>query len=419
MWGVILPRRLLTTERAEEGATPTPEDVARSHLPEQVLRDIREDEESESIGKISKLFSAPLRNPLTEALMKRMGLGREAGAGPAGGELAIGGARLTARAGTKAVVSPLPASLLPAEVTGEPGGGWRYPEWDVHSGSYRPRWCTVKEVVPHGRRAMAPPPSTSLQRRLGRLGVGLQRCRRQSQGDDIDIDAVVQAMAGCRLDEGVYLDSQRRRRSLAVLVLLDISSSVAEATTGGQSAHQEQRQAAAAFVDAIHHLGDRVALYGFCSRGRSAVRMVQVKTFGEITSGLTYERLGALVPGSYTRLGAAIRHSTHLLDTQAGTDHRLLLVLSDGFPYDDGYEGTYARADARRALAETRRQGIGCLCLSLGASIGGDELRRVFGSSAHASGGCLRDLAADIGPLFRGALASAELQRRLAMRGAV
>jgi nitric oxide reductase NorD protein len=149
------------------------------------------------------------------------------------------------------------------------------------------------------------------------------------------------------------------------------------------------------------------------------VRLVQVKTFDQVTSGLTYERLGALTPGSYTRLGAAIRHSAHLLDTQAGTDHRLLLVLSDGFPYDDGYEGTYARADARRALAETRREGIGCLCLTLGASVGGHELRRVFGSSAHASAGCLDDLASDIGPLFRRALASADRQRRLAMRGEV
>jgi Mg-chelatase subunit ChlD len=419
-WGVIRPRRLLTAGRTEATSPPTPEDLARTQLPEQVLPETDADEETESVGKIAKLFSAPLRNPLTEVLMKRMGLGREAGSGPAGGELAIGGARLARGPGSKAGLSSLPASLLPTEVASEMGGGWRYPEWDVHSGSYRVGWCTVRDVIPSDRQPFELPPTTGLQRRLGRLGVGLQRCRRQPQGDDIDIDAVVevraQARAGCSVEEGVYVDSQRRRRSLAVLVLLDVSGSVADASVGAPSAHEQQRQAAGAFVDALHRLGDRVALYGFRSRGRSAVRMVQVKSFNEVTSGLAYERLGALAPGSYTRLGAAIRHSAHLLDTQAGTDHRLLLVLSDGFPYDDGYEGPYARADARRALAETRRQGIGCLCLTLGASTGGEELRRVFGTSAHASAGCLEDLAGHIGPLFRRALASADMQRRLAQR---
>ena len=37
------------------------------------------------------------------------------------------------------------------------------------------------------------------------------------------------------------------------------------------------------------------------------------------------------------------------------------MVLSDGFAYDnDGYEGSCAKADARRALAEARAKGVGC-----------------------------------------------------------
>jgi nitric oxide reductase activation protein len=144
--------------------------------------------------------------------------------------------------------------------------------------------------------------------------------------------------------------------------------------------------------------------------------MVRVKSFEDVFNGLCMERLGGLVPGGYTRMGAAIRHSAHVLDTRSGTDRRLLVVLSDGFPYDDGYEGSYGEADARRALAETRRQGIGCLCLTLGASTDTEALKRVFGTAAHASASRLDDLTQHIGPLFRRAMSSADLQRRLAQR---
>jgi nitric oxide reductase activation protein len=104
------------------------------------------------------------------------------------------------------------------------------------------------------------------------------------------------------------------------------------------------------------------------------------------------------------------------LDTEGGAPRRLLVVLSDGFAYDHGYEGVYAEADARRALTEARRRGMGCLCLSVGAGTDADALRRVFGTSAHASVPRGEYLAGVIGPLFRAALQSAELQQSVWQR---
>ena len=104
---------------------------------------------------------------------------------------------------------------------------------------------------------------------------GLDRCHRQAQGDDIDIDAAIEArvelLAGSAPDEAVYVDSLRRRRDLAVLVLLDISGSAAEPGATGRTVHEHQRAAAAALTVALHELGDRVALYAYHSQGRSAV----------------------------------------------------------------------------------------------------------------------------------------------------
>ena len=125
-----------------------------------------------------------------------------------------------------------------------------------------------------------------------------------------------------------------------------------------------------------------MALYGFRSQGRTAVQVVPVKRFGDPFDTLTLRRLNALVPGGYTRLGAAIRHGSSVLEADGGTVRRLLVVLSDGFAYDHGYEGDYGEADARRALAEARRRGTACLCLSIGAGVDAASLRRVFGTAA-------------------------------------
>ena len=125
-------------------------------------------------------------------------------------------------------------------------------------------------------------------------------------------------------------------------------------------------------------------------------------------------RLHSLIPGAYSRLGAAIRHGSHVITEQGGTARRLLVVLSDGLAYDHGYEPAYGAADARKALSEARQDGVGCLCLSLGANTDTEVLRRVFGSAAFATIPKPEQVGRMIGPLFRSALKAAEVQRRVA-----
>jgi nitric oxide reductase activation protein len=300
--------------------------------------------------------------------------------------------------------------------------GATYPEWNVYRGRYRLNWCSVDEADPrpHDGAALAVPDGNALRRPLARLGMGLDRCHRQFAGDDVDIDATVEArvdaLAGAPRDEAVYIDTLRRRRDLAVLVLLDVSGSSAEQGTGGKTVHEQQRAAAIMITAALHGLGDRVALYGFCSQGRSAVHLLRVKSFDDHLDTAAIRRLGSLVPGAFTRLGAAIRHGAAILESQGGTSRRLLVVLSDGLAYDHGYEGRYGEADSRRALAEARRRGTGCLCLSVGAGTDLVPLRRVFGTAAHASITRPDQLTGVVGPLFRTALRSAELRRRVSQR---
>ncbi len=265
-----------------------------------------------------------------------------------------------------------------------------------------------------------PPGTGALRRPLARLGLELDRRRRQPDGDDIDIDALVEARvelaAGSAPDEAVYVDTVRTRRDLSVMILLDVSGSAGEPGPGGVRIHEHQRAAAAALATALADLGDRVALYGFRSMGRQAVQVLPVTRFGDRLDARALSRLGALEPGAYTRLGAAIRHGAAVLEAEGGTARRLLVVLSDGFAYDHGYDGPYGEADARRALSEARRRGTGCLCLSIGADTDLRALRRVFGTAAHAAIPHVDQLAGSVGPLFRSALRLAEGQRRVAQR---
>ncbi len=220
-------------------------------------------------------------------------------------------------------------------------------------------------------------------------------------------------LAGSVPDESVYLDSMRRRRDLSVLLLLDVSGSTAEPGTVGRTVHQQQLVAAANLTVALHDLGDRVALYAYNSQGRTAVNMVPVKRFNGHLDAQVLKRLNSLEPAAYSRLGAAIRHGSAVLENQGGTSRRLLVVLSDGLAYDHGYERDYGAADARRALTEARRRGTGCVCLTVGAGTEVAALQRVFGSAAHASIGRPDQLVGVIGPMFRSALRSAEVRRRV------
>jgi nitric oxide reductase NorD protein len=413
-FGTIRTRDLLTSISRAEGSATTRRHVPREQ-PDHVLAELAEDD-----GTAADLFSSSVGGGgvAGRLLGRLLGVVRQLnGGGPPGADAPTHRTRAGAQTGSNTIRSTGLAETM--EEAAIEGRGTKYPEWDAHRRRYRQDWCTVQEIEPRPKDGtpLLVSDGYGLRRPLARLGTGLDRRHRRVQGDDIDIDAVVEArvevMARSAPDEAVYIESLRRRRDLAVLLLLDISGSAAEPGAMGQTVHEQQRAAAAALTVALHDLGDRVALYAYHSQGRSAVQLMPVKRFDDDLDALVMRRLHGLVPGAYSRLGAAIRHGAAVLEHRGGTSRRLLVVLSDGLAYDHGYEPVYGAADARRALAEARRRGTGCLCLSIGASTDAETLRRVFGSAAHATIPRTEQLSQVIGPLFRSAIRSADVPRRL------
>ena len=357
-FGVIKPSRLLASS-AGSGTPPTDKDLRMKFDvidPPEADDDGDDDQPSEE-SKILKLFETPLFNSraLSDYLRKMLGNSQSRGVDDAGAELQVRSIRRAGEVGPNA--RPLPTRIHFTD-DGKPGaavgvGGVIVPEWDVHNKRYRPDWCRVIDfplTVAADVSAAGVPHDDVLRRRLSRVGLGPKVLRGRADGDELDIEALIDLFVDLRSGysppEHVYLERRKLARDLGVLILLDASGSATDTDPDGLAVHDHQRRAAATLAVTLEELGDRVAVYAFRSHGRHAVHLPTIKAFGQRFGAVGRARLNQLQPSGYTRLGAAIRGAGEILKTEAGTPNRLLVVLSDGFPYDDGYEGRYAEADA-------------------------------------------------------------------------
>jgi Mg-chelatase subunit ChlD len=415
-FGVLRPSRVLEAPPAEPGGRPRDENLRLVRDASGTPETQDGDDEPGRRSRILELFENPLlgSNAVTDFLRKVLGSSPSPGQAAAGGELPVRSLRRVDRVGPDARPLPVPLRFAgdgtPAAAIGV--GGALYPEWDVHRNRYRPAWCRVFEYplrTPADVSAAAIDRDEMLRRRLSRLGLGPKVVRRQPDGDDLDLEALtdlfVDLRAGYSPPEHIYLERRKLARDLGVLVLLDASGSATDTDPAGRSVHEHQRRAAATLAATLEELGDRIAVYGFRSQGRGSVHLLALKPFAQRFGAGGRARLQRLEPSGYTRLGAGIRHAGEILKAEAGTPNRLLLVLSDGIPYDDGYESRYAEADAHKALEELRADGVACLCLSIGGSTRSDALDRVFGAASRASAATLAELSPRMDELFLAALA--------------
>nr|WP_090345602.1 VWA domain-containing protein [Mycolicibacterium malmesburyense]CRL78095.1 von Willebrand factor, type A [Mycolicibacterium malmesburyense] len=416
-FGVLKPSALLGSA-AETGVRASDDDLRFTVDPAAVPVDDEENDDEEGPSeesKILKMFDNPLFNSKTvgDFLRKLLGTSGSSGNSAAGGDPRAEAVRRVRAAGPNARPMPTPIHFTDDDRPGAAVGvgGALHPEWDVFRRQYRPDWCRVIDyplTAPADVAAGTVARDEVLRRRLARIGLGPRVLRRRPDGDELDIEALVDLSVDLRSGysppEHVFTEHRKIARNLGVLILLDASGSATDADPEGLAVHEHQRRAAATLAATLEELGDRVAVYAFRSRGRHAVHLPAIKTFDQRFGAIGRARLNGLQPSSYTRLGAAIRGAGEILKAEAGTPNKLLLVLSDGHPYDDGYEGRYAEADAHKALEELRTDSVACLCLSIGSSAGADALDRVFGSAAHAGADTLAELSPRMDELFLASL---------------
>ncbi len=263
------------------------------------------------------------------------------------------------------------------EVTGLPPR--HYPEWDAASQTYRPDWVSVYEALhPSGDARhidVLLAQHAGLARQLEKLLDLLKpqnrvRIRYQEEGSELDLDVAIRSLidwrAGAQPDPRILMSHRPDSRSIAVMVLLDLSQSLNDVVPGtGQTRLALSTEAVAVLAWAIDRLGDPFALAGFHSNTRHDVRYQHIKGFGETWGEAPKARLAAMQGQYSTRMGAALRHAAHYLGAQTA-DKKLLLVLTDGRPSDvDVSDGQALVQDTRQAVQELAQQGMHSHCISL------------------------------------------------------
>jgi nitric oxide reductase NorD protein len=128
----------------------------------------------------------------------------------------------------------------------------------------------------------------------------------------------------------------------------------------------------------MDRLGDPFSLLAFASDGREDVKMTTVKSFDESYDRACMARLAGLRSGLSTRLGAALRHTGHVI-AQANSGRKLVIVLTDGEPSDiDVSDPLDLVEDARRAAIGLHGQGVDAYGVVLGQP-GIQAASRIFG----------------------------------------
>ena len=258
-----------------------------------------------------------------------------------------------------------------------------YPEWDYQSQSYRPDWVSLYESLhPAGDAAEIDrllEKHAVLAGRLKRLLDILKpqdkvRIRYQEDGSELDLDVALRSLidfkGGASPDPRINMSHRTNGRNLAVLVLLDLSQSLADkvkvgAGGGEQSILELSQEAVSLLAWSIEQLGDPFAIAGFHSDSRHDVRYLHLKGYSERWGDVVKGRLAAMQAGYSTRMGAAMRHAAHYLAAQKA-DKKLLLVLTDGQPADvDVHDERLLIEDARKSVEELDQQGIFSYCINL------------------------------------------------------
>lgn len=252
-----------------------------------------------------------------------------------------------------------------------------YPEWHHKTRQYKRNWCKVVEEP----FAIASPTdcveensegitARQLRQRLERLVNKNDWVRRQLDGDDLDLNAVVERhsdiLAGASASDRVHMAKKPLKWDVATLILLDISQST-DGWIGGYRVFDVLQSAVRILAQSFTGLGEQTALCGFSSYTRSQCRFLVLKDFTDPWPQAV-TTLNALEPQGYSRIGPAIRHALHKLEA-AKAQKKQLLVLSDMKPTDyDFYEGQHGVHDVRKALAEARRKSIHFHALTFAAS---------------------------------------------------
>ena len=268
-------------------------------------------------------------------------------------------------------------------------GAELYNEWNFKRQHYHKNWCVLRELEIEAKHDDFV--ENTLEKHKGLLKSlrhtfeilrGEDKLlKRQVHGDDIDIDALVEAYgdvkSGMEMTDRLFTKMHKEERNVAVMFMVDMSGS----TKGW--INEAERESLILLSEVIQILGDRFAIYGFSGVTRTRCELYKIKAFDEEYDDVIKGRISNIQPKDYTRMGVFIRHMTRLFnEVEAST--KLLITISDGKPDDyDTYRGEYGIEDTRQALYEAHRDGIHSYCITIDEEAR-DYLPHMYGAANYS-----------------------------------
>ncbi|TYB75324.1 VWA domain-containing protein [Bizionia algoritergicola] len=252
-----------------------------------------------------------------------------------------------------------------------------YDEWDYSKRAYKPNFCKVypkKQIETDSayyKKTLQKNASTltGLRKMLTSVNNKYQQQRRQTQGDDFDLDAItdlyVDMHSGRTPSEKIYVSKRKKDKDLSISILLDVSLS-SDGYAGGNKVIDVEKQVSIIFGEILNEFNVDFSIDCFFSKTRNYATYLTLKGFDDNWDTAKH-KIGAVEPSGYTRIGAALRHSGALLDSR-DTKNKWVILISDGKPNDyDKYEGKYGINDVKQALRELNQRNINSYALAIEA----------------------------------------------------
>lgn len=252
-----------------------------------------------------------------------------------------------------------------------------YDEWDYAKKSYKEKFCKVfpkdmqKNNLAFYKKTIQDNSATlmGLRKMLTSVNNKFQQQRRQSEGDEFDLDALTDLFVDVNSrhtpSDKIYLSKRKKEKDLSILLLLDISLS-SDSYAAGNRVIDVEKQVSILFGEILNEFNIDFSIDAFYSKTRNHSSYIGLKGFNENWDKAKY-KIGSIEPGGYTRIGAALRHSGALLDKR-DTKNKWVILISDGKPNDyDRYEGKYGINDVKQALRELNERKINSYALAIEA----------------------------------------------------
>jgi nitric oxide reductase NorD protein len=252
-----------------------------------------------------------------------------------------------------------------------------YDEWDFEKRKYKEHFCKVYPKIQqktdsnYYQNTILRNNSTLLNLRkiLTNLNNKMQQQKRQNQGEEFDIDAITDLYVDVHSkktpSDKIYLSNRKKEKDLSILLLLDISLS-SDSYAAGNRVIDVEKQVSILFGEILNEFNIDFSIDSFYSKTRNFSTYLTVKDFDE-NWAIAKNKVGAIEPSGYTRIGAALRHAGARLDTRT-TKNKWIILISDGKPNDyDKYEGKYGINDVKQALRELNQRDINSYALAIEA----------------------------------------------------